>query len=525
LVRERFNQLPFERAMERCPDKEGLHTFLKVLFNVRTANAIHRGIAQALIAKRIQSIVTTNYDCCLDDELSRSPGIAQNDDVFSNPSQAYWKIHGSADDETGERPMIFTLRQESSLDERSRHLLKTLWCDRVVLIVGYSGTDFEICPEIPALRPKRIIWNFLSRDDITTTACEVMRRVPGVIVIGDMLTLFELPDSPVHLDTKPSRGKSKNVAFEIGNRFSPITKLLWRLQILTTMTCAGPALRVADRLIQDERMSASERYCVLKERARALYYGGFHKRAALGFESVATMPEAMRESTADMLDLQLAACDSWRSYGDFVRARKSLATARRIAASANDVELTARVQMKRLALLRQLYKFTKALRLIPMAILIRRRASHIIKPLIEPLVTRGLWTAYYELRTWGDRFDIPAEITSVADRYHAPPPRQGYWKLGDVMGQMITLRDDIRRTKHLSEERINEIENLAQQAEDLGILAEAWKLHFCAWRKYRRVSRGKNSTRATYAYGKFKENFGKCEYHGFRRIIVLLLNL
>jgi hypothetical protein len=64
-----FKQLPFENIMEACPENAVLRGLLKHLYNTNRYNSIHELLAQAIAAKTIGAIITTNYDCCLENPL------------------------------------------------------------------------------------------------------------------------------------------------------------------------------------------------------------------------------------------------------------------------------------------------------------------------------------------------------------------------------------------------------------------------------------------------------------------------
>lgn len=65
-IRRHYNDLPFERIMERCRDRNALRQVIKLLFDTTTYNPLHQLLAKILLQGTIESIVTTNYDCCID---------------------------------------------------------------------------------------------------------------------------------------------------------------------------------------------------------------------------------------------------------------------------------------------------------------------------------------------------------------------------------------------------------------------------------------------------------------------------
>ncbi len=66
IVRKYFNRLPFEVINDRCPDPGGIERILLGLYDRYVPNPVHELLAELLSEGRIHSLVTPNYDCCLD---------------------------------------------------------------------------------------------------------------------------------------------------------------------------------------------------------------------------------------------------------------------------------------------------------------------------------------------------------------------------------------------------------------------------------------------------------------------------
>lgn len=158
-------KVPFEHLLERCPNHKKLTPIIKRCFAIDRFNHIHEAIAEALIDEKFQGIITTNYDLCLDKLLANNPIIPRvvekNDfqSVNVKTQRVYFKIHGSADDKEGET-LVWALSHESYLPDWKRKLLSAMIAGRSLLIIGYSGRDFEICPEILKMHAKNIFWNW-----------------------------------------------------------------------------------------------------------------------------------------------------------------------------------------------------------------------------------------------------------------------------------------------------------------------------------------------------------------------------
>ena len=151
-----FSKIPFEIVMEQCPDPQTLTTLLTDIFRITEYNDIHRLFAESLINDRVAAVVTTNYDCCIERAIADVVGCpvgssmgpvkrvtADRDWNSRVAERLYFKIHGSADDPSSES-LVFRLRQESVLPSWKRSLLESVIKDRTLLLLGYSGLDFEI---------------------------------------------------------------------------------------------------------------------------------------------------------------------------------------------------------------------------------------------------------------------------------------------------------------------------------------------------------------------------------------------
>jgi len=167
--------LPFEVIFEGCPkeSKRKLVSIFKKVFSTGEYNPVHEALGKHFLLGGFPAIITTNYDLCLDELLGFtdlkpiSPDIlrivTENDfeiDKLKN-KKIYFKIHGSVDDKRGET-LVFSLRQERRLPEWKKRLLYKLFRKhQSLLIIGYSGSDFEICPELFSSESplKKIIWN------------------------------------------------------------------------------------------------------------------------------------------------------------------------------------------------------------------------------------------------------------------------------------------------------------------------------------------------------------------------------
>lgn len=179
---------PFELATEFLARSTGGDvSFLRFLGQCRSPNTLHHFLAACVIDGH--SVITANFDELIEEALRRRgvrPAVVATTARFRNalrrpPRFPVWKIHGSFEDE-GRRDISDSIRAtltavtQSGLGfewEPARlRLLQKLLLGRVLLVLGYSGSDdLDILPALLATsRFAGIVW--IRHDgDAPLTAC------------------------------------------------------------------------------------------------------------------------------------------------------------------------------------------------------------------------------------------------------------------------------------------------------------------------------------------------------------------
>src|SRR5207244_716893 len=101
---------------------------------------------------------------------------------------AIFKIHGCVEHDQHRKPgedrtMIYTLGREGELPPWKRRILYRLVAGRRLLVCGYSGRDFEICPELARLNAD-IVWNIRKSENLTPNARRVLTAANGTALVG-----------------------------------------------------------------------------------------------------------------------------------------------------------------------------------------------------------------------------------------------------------------------------------------------------------------------------------------------------
>lgn len=516
-----YSPLPFEVVNSRCPDTDRLRALLAKLFLVFTPNPVHRLIAELAEDESVHSIITPNYDCALDQALAdayqgkvaRKIGdihrIFADTDVPNNHSsqtRTYLKLHGSADD-ASLRSLVFHLNQEGMLNLWKRDVFRRLIRGRAVLIIGYSGTDFDITPEIPHAEPSIVIWNRRDwdEDDVHPNPVAVANKIPTVFLIGDMRKVLSRMFRPVQADFG-----TFDLDFEemLRGEFTLLERQIWRVRLLNSLTFNTLSLSEIEKLKQvkhDPHLEAE----LLSEFAGASASFGRYRDAALAHEQAARTLETSIGNEEQSLGQLLLASDAWRSHGHFIRAfrlhRRASRRLNRLQLASSSLE--AAFLRNEALLLLPLYELLSTLRLGPLANKVQSLASETIQEASQIYRELGEWYPLQQLRLWSERFDLDPEVTTVFDEYRTYPSLEGYIQLNFPMGRMMAFRHGIRLGRiPISAESASQAESLALEAKQLGITPEVWKLHLLKLGKYRDSSNVRDSL------SEFRRAFMACQY-------------
>ena len=176
------------------------------LFDSLSPNLLHRYLARQCEAGAV--IVTTNFDNCLERafraDCVRVVFRGGDLDKSGPPASAIVKPHGSnpidARDQAGE--LVVSIRALSRTAKGFqffpvwRSYLRSLFSDRVVVVVGYSGSDdFDITPVLLESRPRALLWLDYApgapphRSDLSVAAESVRyicEKLPSLYMRGDI---------------------------------------------------------------------------------------------------------------------------------------------------------------------------------------------------------------------------------------------------------------------------------------------------------------------------------------------------
>jgi len=133
-------------------------------------NPYHKKIAELCSDKKIHAIITTNFDCCLENAIGEEKGIfpnvivsKDNEWISEENTINIFKIHGSAEKRDGkyiDRDMNATLESVSNgLAPWKKALLEKMLDGSLCLFFGYSGSDtYDINPVLESIQNPHFLW-------------------------------------------------------------------------------------------------------------------------------------------------------------------------------------------------------------------------------------------------------------------------------------------------------------------------------------------------------------------------------
>lgn len=469
----------FEHVMERCPVPEIVRRELSCSLRNTPPNDVHRAFARLTASGTVRHIVTTNYDtglegafadCCPVFPLTVVRRKAETRRLKGTEPNVLFKIHGCAQPRFA-KAMAFRLRDEAELPPWKRSLLQQLVSGRPLLVAGYSGMDFEICPELARMGASRIVW--LTYDPLTDNATAVVDSTHAVVLQGDVRTLaqkFGVPCSAVRSATPA------HVVDRIFDSLDARQVDLWRARIFGEIGCGADAAAAAQRL-QDSASSEAEHIEALAEHARAIFHVGRYLDAAAEYTRTADFFR-LRGNSPSLRGALHGLAESSRCAGRFIKARTAVRAVEAIARTAasprerTDAELNAAVL--RVTLRRHLYQIANVLPGAPFAKAIRMSALRDLRLVAARAAVAGEWLFLAQVRLWAGRYEIDWEDVYTG-RMRILDAGKSYGQLGYVTAKIMAFRDRLEKGE-IPPDAKRFAENYFRTLLRIRNYPEAWKL-------------------------------------------------
>lgn len=193
--------IPFEGILDiheqLFPDSGRTLKFLSDNLMGAIPNPAHEFLAASLVLNPpvFPNVVTLNYDMLIEEARPNVKWdgirVATEDEyrawTRAGSASLLLKLHGSFHVPD---TIVATLSTEHGLAQWKRDLLKEIVSDKVLVMIGYSGYDFDVCPVLLKSGPKQVYWNTREPDDeLPNDAQELLNRC-GQHVYGEGWKLF-----------------------------------------------------------------------------------------------------------------------------------------------------------------------------------------------------------------------------------------------------------------------------------------------------------------------------------------------
>jgi hypothetical protein len=509
-----FDKIPFEAMMECFPHTNELPSIISSMFSTDNYNPYHESLYKKLVQEKFHAIITPNYDMCFDRLLS-SGGfekiIRDHEDFtrhsLTNLDQSYFKIHGTTQ-KGYTNSLIYTLHQEGTLKQWKKELLYNLIENRVVIMIGYSGRDFDICPVIAEFNNyKKIMWVHCHPDNkqkVELTAYQELllyKREDNELILGDFETFLKnIFNETILVD----RGQ---ISFDPSSYFKLNENRLleWRLNILDRIACARlglPLINVLNGKIEDKKL--------IKKAAEMYGHTGEYVKAAK--ESL-RLSEYYSKNSKEIIECFLSTSGFWLGNGNYYLSYKYLRKASQILKLnyPNDADLKLFILEKKLGLLEKLEKIFLG------------RTPHFLRRFL----VRKIKKIYSQIKNLNESslldkrqaiFHNMERLGATENESFILPSFKGYNSLGNTGMALIAYRDKIRKNNWDADEKpFERLEYCISTAESLGMHTELWK--FCRI-KFTKCSMNRNEKKEV--WHKWKENLKVTEYNVLRFLMTKL---
>jgi hypothetical protein len=480
----------FEHILESCPERERIGDNLMDFYGAGRPNTLHELIAALTKDGIIRHVITTNYDTCIEQAFNTA-GVAYDLVLSESDSKTFsgrpiiFKVHGCAGADLSRGPnsprsMIYTLAGEGILPRWKRDLLGSLLAGSSLLVCGYSGLDFELCPEIATRRP-RVIWNARPNrsgmPELRDNATRVVEETNGTILCADMTDLIS------RLARRPCPILSPTPALsDLANRIqvglSDWNLNLWRITLFSGIGCASEGIRLGELMVMESEGDCDRRREALHGLGRAMFHGGYYRLAADSYQEASAI--ASRSGDQAMwtaMELQLMEAERCAGYWQSAWNR-----ANQMEDSIRDPWLQAMLMLRRVLILGQRYQLLSLFGVKKSSRGVREQSKHLLTRIIAIASERGAWLELQQCKMWSERLGI-----DFRDLYDGPlqplPSEKGYRQLGYFVAVSMALRRSLNEQPRLVSNCT--LKHTLETAWELGAWPELWKLTWMVMRKRR----------------------------------------
>ncbi len=514
-----ITRTPFEYVWDQAPNNSLLPKIVIEEFKNRHPNPIHKAIKELVSQGIVKHIITTNYDTCLDQVFKSISAIKevtteQDSKDIKDHHNIYFKIHGSAVDGL-ESTVVYRLSQEGVLQGWKRKVLAQCITNATLLVIGYSGLDFEICPEITLVKPTRVIWNVrgdpsLYPNELSPNSLRVLGiSKENVALWGDMRLIFSemgypIPDISIN-KTPPN--------WELPKILSKTEIQIWACSVVSPPGYAAQAEKLARKILSSLDEKSSYWPFGLFLLGDAFFHKGKYIQSAENCSKAAEIFWKERNFSYYIKSVSREA-DALRCGGHFWDALLVISVARSEISKAKipfreKKKIDNELNLKELLVYRDFYEIAKWIKNNRLARYYQQYAEALLSRIVKTAEKEGQWNIFQQSKMWANRLEI--NFTKVYKGTMQPLDDWfGFTHLGAIIPQMMAARDALWRKGTTGKETtLDEIKKLIIEAENIESFPEIWKLSLAYNETFSLSGSG--------SHLEWETAFKECEYTDFLR--------
>jgi hypothetical protein len=183
--------------------------------------------------------------------------------------------------------MVCRLSEEGLLPRWKKDVLVKNLSGRHLVVLCYSGLDFEICPEILNIQLHSLIWNFLRnpnrrKSELTEYAKRMLEKFNKSTTYGDVS--FSLSNLGVKIasiipDKKILHKNKSDFGKKLKSAFSEIELLEWSCALMAQPGYARQTKEVSDKLLVKIKKPSLDSGKYYSFQAEALFFMGKYRDA------------------------------------------------------------------------------------------------------------------------------------------------------------------------------------------------------------------------------------------------------
>lgn len=477
-------QTPFEVLFEHYPDRARARDILAAQYVKGRPNPFHFGLTKGIRQGNIAHVVTTNYDLCIESAAQPQDGlrivVEPTDISVPGPPIApptLFKIHGCAD-----RPdsLVFRLSQEGALPQWKRDFLKELVVGRDLVVIGYSGRDFDICPILFGLPYRRLFWLFRRTDPLPAEVAESSFNLQHVhaqpreydrvhATGGGFDAVFRGLVDPAQGRFEPSAEEAGIVEDLFANEVAdPYGYTIWRAALLNAVSCRFGTLAALSQLTPNDRTRPE----AVKLASDADERGGRYKDSIMRVRLLREMLDRSREPDR-WLESFFVEAGRLYTAGDFIRFYRAKKFFRAAAAQLVDerVSFDGDLDEARAAYLDALW--LKALRLLPVigewlaGYALRSRNDQVFERAANFYYRIGGWQELHLIQAAMNDLRLPIAISGSAgaDAHLLLTTVNGFGHLNNLVGRAAAYRRSLNPERATCNELLDGLAAFGHSAE------------------------------------------------------------